>query len=219
MVTVIFFLQDPHWDKLLRYCLDHCSYEGCPLPLERHDFGDGYYANDDKGNMPDQYSSEVEWGEEVVNQYSTNAEWGDTGKCQYPNEWDEFPRQYTNDIERDKPGQYPCSTDTEWGEQAEKQYSNEAEWDEYIPQQYSNNIGCSEFQKRDELGEDMPNLCNDMTERGKHTYQSESNEGEWDGSKPNECSAGIGTSSSTDKPCAKSIKWEGITITPTGWDD
>lgn len=212
--------KDPYWDKLLRYCADNGSYQGCPLPPpERHSFADEYYMYNGENDMPNQYSNDTEWDETKNNQYSNDTEWNETGNYQYSNEaeWGDPQTQYSNEAERDVCGQHPCSNETEWGEETEKQYSNQGAWDENIPQQYSNNFEHREVPKDNEWGGDVPNQdqYDDEGEWDEGTSQSKSNKGEI---KPEP--AGVETASSTQRPrSSKGMKWNGITITPTGWDD
>lgn len=112
-MTILFSLQDPYWDKLLRYCVDNGSYQGCSLPPPGRHFSPNqgiYYAEDD---VPDQYSSEVEQAEGVPKQYSNEVEWDETGHYQYSDaaRWsDEVEKQYSNN-------EFPEYNEMEGGEE------------------------------------------------------------------------------------------------------
>ncbi|PUZ42738.1 hypothetical protein GQ55_9G606500 [Panicum hallii var. hallii] len=68
--------KDWHWDRLLRYCADNGSYQGCPLPPpESHSYSDETKYNKDQGGP-------AGWGynqEEEATNYNYNQEPSDFG--------------------------------------------------------------------------------------------------------------------------------------------
>ncbi|KAF2285412.1 hypothetical protein GH714_003619 [Hevea brasiliensis] len=81
--------KDPYWNKLLWYCADHDSYQGCGLP-ERQDLVDECqiqedcvsYDNSEENPLP---SEEVGWGQEsfqseIPKPVTDEAEWSDGWK-------------------------------------------------------------------------------------------------------------------------------------------
>lgn len=81
-------MQDPNWDKLLRYCADNGSYQGCPLPLParieythhdasaEHDIPQAYSTDDIKWTQ-DATSEHEDGGSDVPTQYQNDVEWND----------------------------------------------------------------------------------------------------------------------------------------------
>jgi helicase MOV-10 len=52
-------LQDRYWDRLLRYCADNGSYQGCPLPPPEEEFGySGYSDTRDQSASGWEYNQE-----------------------------------------------------------------------------------------------------------------------------------------------------------------
>ncbi|KAL5712554.1 RNA helicase [Ranunculus cassubicifolius] len=108
--------KDPYWDKLLRYCADNNSYQGCALP-EKQEFSEEDYSATQKlyyepdnlqpNNNPEwggggeyenfQPSNNGEWGGEQDNfQPSNNSGWGDGEYENFQpsnnNEWGDPPQ-------------------------------------------------------------------------------------------------------------------------------
>lgn len=219
--------KDPNWDKLLRYCADNGSYQGCPLPPpERQNFPHDYYTSNGEGNVPNQYSSEAEWGDEAQNQNANGVEWDETGDNQHSHEaeWGAGPKQYANGgnwdetgnyqnshgsewveangVDWNETGQYPYSNETEGVEAAERQHSNEGELDENITQQHAYEFENSEVRKH-----------NDDGESNEGVFQSKSSEGVQSESKPEPYFSGVETPYTTG---STGNKWG---IIPSGWDD
>ncbi|WOL03127.1 putative RNA helicase SDE3 isoform X1 [Canna indica] len=87
--------KDRHWDKLLRYCADNGSYQGCPLPPpERHEFT---------------YNSNTEYDYERDNSqpYSNNeTKWTTDATTQDNVGWSDVPNQYQDEFKgNDEPSQ------------------------------------------------------------------------------------------------------------------
>ena len=189
-MTLLFFLQDPHWDKLLRYCADNGSYEGCPLPLsEKHTVPHKYDAYNGQADVPNQYSSEVEWGDQVPQQYNNEAEWSKTGQYQYSNEpeWGEVPKQYSDDVEWDETVHEEYSNEAEWNE-VPKHYSNKVEWEGKGQYPYSKEKGQYPYSNEGKWGREVGKQCSHEAERDETVPQQYSNnEAGWGKEVPNQC--------------------------------
>lgn len=73
--------KDRHWDKLLRYCVDHGSYLGCSLPVvESRNYSKEDAGYDCGSNIPESCSSDVDqWDETVPTQHEQCQNEGDLG--------------------------------------------------------------------------------------------------------------------------------------------
>lgn len=70
--------KDPYWDRLLRYCADNNSYQGCPLP-ERQEFSEEDFAVGQKLYYePDNFqaNNNTEWDVQENFVPGNNGEWG-----------------------------------------------------------------------------------------------------------------------------------------------
>lgn len=123
--------KDPHWDKLLQYCVENDSYKGCPLPvLEAQSQADEFGGYDDGWEYippPNQEYSGTGWDEHLPSQYPDefvppNQECSGTG-------WDEpLPSQHSNGIEwegQNVPNQ--SSGEAKWGNDVSN-HSNKGRW-------------------------------------------------------------------------------------------
>ncbi|CAL4920873.1 unnamed protein product [Urochloa decumbens] len=110
--------KDRHWDRLLRYCADNGSYQGCPLPLpESHSYSDEL-MNEDQGG-----SAGWNYNQEEATNYNYNQESSD------------FCFGHNNDAQS-----AVTNSRTQWSEElpeGENQPCNnaEADPDEVIPKQ------------------------------------------------------------------------------------
>ncbi|KAJ0981677.1 hypothetical protein J5N97_009932 [Dioscorea zingiberensis] len=138
--------KDPHWDKLLRYCADHGSYQGCPLPpQDKHDYFDEAAQYRDEQEFPNSNTNNAGWNDEMPNYDHNVAEWAEDTPKWYPNEVDggEFTsNSYSNGDDWGDVKLKMRSNDTEWFDHTSEPHSNEADrnkcFDVTENQQYSN---------------------------------------------------------------------------------
>ncbi|OVA05425.1 putative RNA helicase SDE3 [Macleaya cordata] len=114
--------KDPYWDKLLRYCSDKNSYQGCPLPLpenkdtvEDHvqeDKWDGKEENPETTNEGGTYGESF-GAEEFPKPIADEADWSDGG-------WkEELPKPVADEANLSDGG---------WKEDFPKPVTDEADW-------------------------------------------------------------------------------------------
>ncbi|PIA44980.1 hypothetical protein AQUCO_01700506v1 [Aquilegia coerulea] len=166
--------KDPYWDKLLRYCADNNSYQGCPLP-DRQEFTEEdfsvtrklYYEQENR-----QLRDVMEWDAEQGNYQPTNdSEWAaEQGNFQPNNEveWGEDPVNFqpSNDgAWEEDPRNFQPSNEVEWGDDPKpvndetemtdgwnlpempKSITNEAGWPVTNEDEYSNGCKSTEILK------------------------------------------------------------------------
>ncbi|XP_039120023.1 probable RNA helicase SDE3 [Dioscorea cayenensis subsp. rotundata] len=160
--------KDPYWDRLVRYCADHGSYQGCALPPpEFHDNFDNALQYGNKQKFPSGH------GDKMPNEDNNVAE------CS-----NDTPIQYTNEVEWNEFTSYPYSDGADnWGDDNLKMYSNETEWGDHTVEQHYNESECfdvAENQPDSNAGwndnTSESNFTNvDSTESGSSSY---SNQGE-----------------------------------------
>lgn len=227
--------KDPHWDKLLRYCVENGSYQGCPLPaLEEHYQADELGEYNGGNDIPNQYSNGAEWDKEIPKQFSNDVEWDEyippnqeSNEAEWdeyipPNQesngtgWDEtYPSQYTNDVGWEKenvPNQ--SSSEANWGNDVSN-HSNNGRWGDDVLNKLSDDEnddaewGDADFSRYSDVVE-----CNEdpasklVTNEVKPAHSSSGGyprKKEW-----GECSS---------KSYSNRARYGNMVVEPSGWDD
>lgn len=166
LIMNYYVLQDPYWDRLVRYCADHGSYQGCALPPpEFHDNFDNALQYGNKQKFPSGH------GDKMPNEDNNVAE------CS-----NDTPIQYTNEVEWNEFTSYPYSDGADnWGDDNLKMYSNETEWGDHTVEQHYNESECfdvAENQPDSNAGwndnTSESNFTNvDSTESGSSSYSNQ----------------------------------------------
>lgn len=96
MVRVVYllidFLQDPYWDKLLTYCSDKNSYQGCPLPEKQEQV-------DEKSDMTELLNSIGKSMTESLNFMETKSHEVDENARDIPKQGEDIPKPVFDEAE------------------------------------------------------------------------------------------------------------------------
>ncbi|KAL3828774.1 hypothetical protein ACJIZ3_017576 [Penstemon smallii] len=120
--------KDPHWNKLLWYCVDNGCYKGCFLPEKEEFSAEGPPGNEEGGTWQGEegnnfQQSDASWDEEGNNFQPSDAPWGNVeNNWQQSNAaWDEKENnlQQSDAPWNEEGGEWQQQPEGEWGEEGD----------------------------------------------------------------------------------------------------